>query len=281
MPCLEPILMPVKIRINGRAVGYNLSNYQQNAKAHLRSSESRTYSIKPKHKNAIIDAAVFASYYTPKTHALCFGTFSYRNVINSITNQVTLDGQTNPLYNDNISEFFHYARSKLGSTGFIWTKELTEQGMVHYHSIFSLPWNVLSKRVNKQGIALRLNDLWANYSGQRGVKNCFRTDSKKGLVIKDLGASVAYAAKYSAKAEGFNKWKSPVYRISNTWQCKPVGLGEYRDKALLTLVDKKQVALSESCYEIETKHALLFAVDKSFAKFLHENLEHFRKIDYV
>lgn len=204
--------MPCKIHLSGDTTFYNLSSYQLKAKAHLKSTSRRYYRIKSKHRKDILSSAKYLQLIKQKGQTAVFFTLTYPSPINSKTGEVSLSGQYNPYYNDQISSFLDYWSNKgiegTKTIGYIWTKELTELHQIHYHVIA-----LIDKKIHK-GIVKKLNSVWGNYTGFHS-SNGFRV-GKKGIILHTVNQSVKYASKYAGKSQkGIECFPSPAHRISN------------------------------------------------------------------
>jgi hypothetical protein len=251
--------MPIKVNLTGDCVGYSLSEYQLKPKP-LEQQKRRFYKMDRKASTKIMNSALQSVYTRPKGQSVCFGTFTFASPLNVFTGNINLDQQFNPLYNDEISYCFEYLKRYYDLSSYLWTKELTKINTIHYHAIFTMP--------TYKGVTKDLNKVWCNARGYF-TSNGFRTDSKKGLILRDPEKAAAYAAKYSTKSEGL-KFPSPVYRISNSIQVKPITLLEGLDDYAIEDITEHTVPIDGKTHFIQTDWAEIFKIERKKAKEMFE-----------
>lgn len=243
--------MPVKIYLTGDAVGYDLSEYQLSPKPALKQAQRRFFSINVSQKKLIASAAIAAFYRRPPKHSICFGTFTFRP-------------DYNPYYNDQISYFFEQITRYKECSGYLWTKELTKQGVIHYHAIFTLP--------TYKGVNITLNKYWCNARGYY-TANAFQTDPKNGLIIKSPLAAAGYAAKYASKSGG-QQYPTPAYRISRNYYVHPVKVWTEKSEDALKFIEDNRVPINkrEGIDSIYTDYAEIFKISQVAAKKIFESV---------
>jgi hypothetical protein len=211
--------MPCKMHLSGATSFYNLSDYQLSAKPDLKSSKRRFYRIKSSDRKNILSSARLLAHLKNRGETAVFFTLTFQGHYNSQTKESSFNGAYNPYYNDQISKFLNKWTSRgIMSTflqGYIWTKELTDSNIIHYHVIG------LVDRKLPAGIVLKLNNVWGSFTKQN-TKNGFRV-GKKGIILKNVMHSVLYASKYAGKSQkGCENFPSPAFRISNSLKIDPI-----------------------------------------------------------
>lgn len=206
-------------------------------------------------------------YTKQSTDTIGFFTLTFPNCFNSKTNQYSLDGQYNPYYNDQISGYLDYLTNKglsvkskvLKCTGYIWTKELTNELMIHYHVIIRFNGKI------QKGTVKKLNDIWGSYT-KFNSPNGLRV-GQKGFILTNAITSAKYASKYASKSQkGIEKFPSPAHRISNSIKLKPKIFPDGSDSE----IDEMFFSLD---WKKETEWAIVGKINEKIAKKLFENVD--------
>lgn len=234
--------MPVKLYLNGEYVGYNLSNYQIRSKK-VEQSKIRYFDLKTKHRREITGSVLKGLYNTKPPFYLCFGTLTYK-----FPNELDSDfSPSNPWYNDHIKKFFSEIRWMGLCGGYIWTKELTKRGQIHYHAIFSwnflgVPRGTVEKCVSQTQARETINRYWCDARGYYSG-NAFRVGKDTPLILESAEKSAYYATKYATKQDDKNQkiFTKPAYRISNSWKTQPLKFIERIDDDIIENIDQFKV----------------------------------------
>lgn len=250
--------MPIKIYYSGQCVAYDTPTQKEQSTPPPRTAK-RKYSIKPKNRRQIISSALYG--YERKKWNVCFFTLTYR----------VDEFHDNPFdHNEHIRYFMDYLNEKgcIGS-GYIWTKELTENKVPHYHVLIDLKFT--SAKI--------LNKYWCNARKQTFAANALQTDKKFGFIIKHKFGAAAYAAKYCTKGEKtkdgktiYYQFNSRAYTISNGWNAPTTTINDSKQSEI---VHSNIVNLNNSTQNqvIKTDFCEIFRIDQNLAKQIIETVD--------
>lgn len=223
MPTLHTIYRSGKITTTGIPRVYNLALLDHKKDGSIAKGYSLSNRVVTKIKDSVVKL------FNERQYNITFWTYTFK--IDSSTEHVVTSQN---LMNKYFSKLLENTKKTFGLQRYVWVSERTEQGCIHYHCIFDLPF--LEKKTQFKNYANYFKNSFRDYLSSNGVttdsnviyssigfpNKSDRHGNKRGAVVRDLDSVTRYLCGYLAKQSGRREYGGRIYGISRNTLQKPI-----------------------------------------------------------